>query len=89
MESSPKGEEHSTHRLADRMKELNVPGAMACLRLVQEGELALDTEVNTYLTSRKFPGDPAAQGKPITLRELLVLLHRHSRRLRLRQGRAG
>src|SRR5579864_5218810 len=111
----PKGEEHSTHNLADRMKELNVPGvsiavisngriewargfgvrsidgppvnpetmfqagsiskplaAMACLRLVQEGKLELDTDVNTYLTSWKFPSDPAAQGKPITLRELLT-----------------
>jgi CubicO group peptidase (beta-lactamase class C family) len=110
----PKGEEHSTHTLADRMKELNVPGvsiavihngriewargfgersiggqpvnpetmfqagsiskplaAMACLRLVQEGKLALDTDVNTYVTSWKVPSDPAAQGKPITLRELL------------------
>jgi CubicO group peptidase (beta-lactamase class C family) len=111
----PKGEEHSTHTLADRMKELNVPGvsiaviyngriewargfgvrsiggppvnpetmfqagsiskplaAMACLRLVREGKLALDTDVNTYLTSWNFPSDPAAQGKPITLRELLT-----------------
>jgi CubicO group peptidase (beta-lactamase class C family) len=47
--------------------------AMACLRLVQEGKLALDTDVNTYLlTNWKFPSDPAAQGKPITLRELLT-----------------
>jgi CubicO group peptidase (beta-lactamase class C family) len=110
-----KGEEHSTRTLADRMKELNVPGvsiavihngqiewargfgersiggppvnpetmfqagsiskplaAMACLRLVQEGKLALDTDVNAYLTNWKFPSDPAAQGKPITLRELLT-----------------
>jgi len=110
-----KGEEHSTHTLADRMKELNVPGvsvavihngkiewargfgvrsiggppvnpetmfqagsiskplaALACLRLVQQGKLSLDTDVNTYLTSWKFPSDPVAQGKPITLRELLT-----------------
>jgi CubicO group peptidase (beta-lactamase class C family) len=110
-----KGEEHSTRTLADRMKELNVPGvsiavihngsiewargfgvrsiggpavnpdtmfqagsiskplaAMACLRLVQEGKLALDTDVNNYLTSWNFPSDPAAQGKPITLRQLLT-----------------
>jgi len=110
-----KGDEHSTHALADRMKELNVPGvsiavlhkgkiewargfgvrsvggapvntetmfqagsiskplaAMACLRLVQEGKLSLDADVNTYLTSWKFPADPIAAGKPITLRELLT-----------------
>lgn len=110
-----KDDEHAKHTLADRMKELNVPGVsiavihdgkiewargfgvrsiggspvnaetmfqagsiskpvatMACLRLVQQGKLALDTDVNTYLTSWKFPSDPVAQGKPITLRELLT-----------------
>jgi CubicO group peptidase (beta-lactamase class C family) len=110
-----KGDEHATHTLSDRMKELNVPGvsiavlhngkiewargfgvhslggdpvdaetlfqagsiskplaAMACLRLVQEGKLSLDADVNTYLTSWKFPADPVAAGKPITLRELLT-----------------
>ena len=110
-----KGDEHATHNLADRMKELNVPGvsiavlhegklewargfgarsiggepinpdtlfqaasiskpisAMAALHLVQQGKLALDTDVNTYLTSWKFPSDPVTAGKPITLRELLT-----------------
>lgn len=110
-----KGDEHAIHTLAERMKELNVPGvsvaiihngkiewargfgvrsiggppvnpetmfqagsiskpiaAMACLRLVQQDKVSLDTDVNTYLTSWKFPGDPVAQGKPITLRELLT-----------------
>ena len=110
-----KGDEHATHSLADRMKELNVPGvsiavihngkiewargfgvrsvggspvntetmfqagsiskplaAMACLRLVQQGKLSLDTDVNTYLTSWKLPSDPVQQGKPVTLRELLT-----------------
>ena len=110
-----KGQEHATHTLADRMKELNVPGvsiavihngklewargfgvrsiggppvnpetmfqagsiskplaAMACLRLVQQGRLALDTDVNTYLTSWKLPSDRVRQGKPVTLRELLT-----------------
>ncbi len=110
-----KGDEHATHTLADRMKELNVPGvsiavihngkiewargfgvraiggapvnpetmfqagsiskplaAMACLRLVQQGKFSLDADVNTYLTSWKFPSDPIAQGKPLTLRELLT-----------------
>jgi CubicO group peptidase (beta-lactamase class C family) len=110
-----KGDEHATHTLADRMKELNVPGvsiavlhngkiewargfgvrsiggppvnaetmfqagsiskplaAMACLHLVQDGKLSLDADVNTYLTSWKFPSDPVAAGKPVTLRELLT-----------------
>jgi CubicO group peptidase (beta-lactamase class C family) len=46
--------------------------AMAALRLVQQGKLSLDTDVNTYLTSWKFPSDPVAAGKSITLRELLT-----------------
>jgi len=110
-----KGDEHVTHTLADRMKELNVPGvsiavihegkiewargfgvrrlggppvtadtmfqagsiskplaAMAALRLAQQGNLSLDTDVNTFLTSWKLPSDPVTAGKPITLRELLT-----------------
>jgi CubicO group peptidase (beta-lactamase class C family) len=110
-----KGDTHATHNLADRMKELNVPGvsiavihegkiewargfgvrsvggpavnadtmfqagsiskplaAMAALKLVQQGKLSLDADINTYLTSWKFPSDPPAAGKPITLRELLT-----------------
>ncbi|HEY1894919.1 MAG TPA: serine hydrolase domain-containing protein, partial [Terracidiphilus sp.] len=46
--------------------------AMAALRLVQVGKLSLDADVNTYLTSWKFPSDIAAGGKAITLRELLT-----------------
>jgi CubicO group peptidase (beta-lactamase class C family) len=110
-----KGDKHVTHTLADRMKELNVPGvsiavihqgkiqwargfgvrslggapvtadtmfqagsiskplaAMAALRIVQQGKLSLDTDVNTYLTSWKLPSDPVTAGKPVTLRELLT-----------------
>src|SRR5277367_4822446 len=46
--------------------------AMAALRLVQQGKLSLDTDLNTYLISWKLPSDPVAAGKPITLRELLT-----------------
>ena len=46
--------------------------AMAALRLVQQGKLSLDTNVNTYLTSWKLPSNPVTAGKPITLRELLT-----------------
>jgi CubicO group peptidase (beta-lactamase class C family) len=107
--------EHGTHTLADRMKELKIPGvsiavihqgtmewargfgvrsvggppvdadtmfqagsiskpvaAMAALRLVQDGKLSLDADINTYLTSWKLPNDPVTAGHPITLRELLT-----------------
>jgi CubicO group peptidase (beta-lactamase class C family) len=46
--------------------------AMAALRLVQQGKLSLDVDVNTLLTSWKLPIDPVAAGKPVTLRELLA-----------------
>src|SRR5215472_14587567 len=46
--------------------------ALAALKLVQDGKLSLDADVNTYLTSWKFPADPVAGGNPITLRELLT-----------------
>lgn len=105
-----KGDAHTTHKLADRMKELNVPAvsiavvhngriewargfgvvriggpavspttmfqagsiskpvaAMAALKLVQQGKLSLDADINTYLTSWKLTA-----GKPVTLRELLT-----------------
>jgi CubicO group peptidase (beta-lactamase class C family) len=110
-----KGDEHATQTLANRMKELRIPGvsiavihegkiewargfgvrslggppvtadtvfqaasiskplaSMAALRMVQEGKLSLDADVNTYLISWKFPADPVAIGKIITLRELLT-----------------
>ncbi len=109
-----KGQENATHTLAERMKQMHVPGvsiavmhhgkiewargfgvrnsdgapvdantmfqagsiskplaAMAALRLVQEGKLSLDADINIYLTSWKFPSDPIAGGKPNALRELL------------------
>ena len=46
--------------------------AMAALRLVQQGKLSLDADVNTLLTSWKLPADPIAAGKLVTLRELLT-----------------
>ena len=46
--------------------------AMAALRLVQQGKLNLDADINTYLTSWKLPASPVAAGKPVTLRELLT-----------------
>lgn len=46
--------------------------AMAALYQVQKGKLALDADVNTELKSWKVPASPAANGKPVTLRELLT-----------------
>jgi CubicO group peptidase (beta-lactamase class C family) len=45
--------------------------AMAALRLVQEGKLSLDTDVNQALTSWRIPPSAAAPGAVVTLRELL------------------
>lgn len=46
--------------------------AMAALYQVQNGKLSLDADVNSQLISWKVPEDPAANGKPVTLRELLT-----------------
>ena len=45
---------------------------MAALRLVQEGKLSLDSDVNQALTSWKIPPSAAAPGAEITLRQLLT-----------------
>ena len=46
--------------------------ALAALKLVQEGKLNLDKDVNTELKSWKLPYGPEAKGKVVTLRELLT-----------------
>ena len=46
--------------------------AMAALRLVQEGKLSLDTDINQALVSWHLPADPKAPEKAVTLRELLT-----------------
>jgi CubicO group peptidase (beta-lactamase class C family) len=46
--------------------------AMAALRLVQEGKLSLDSDINQALTSWKVPPSAAAPGAVVTLRELLT-----------------
>lgn len=46
--------------------------AMAALKLVQQGKLSLDADINTYLKSWKLPANPVTGGKPVTLRELLT-----------------
>jgi CubicO group peptidase (beta-lactamase class C family) len=46
--------------------------ALAALDLVQEKKLSLDADVNSELVSWKIPASAAANGKPVTLRELLT-----------------
>jgi CubicO group peptidase (beta-lactamase class C family) len=46
--------------------------AMAALHQVQLGKLSLDADVNSVLTSWKLPDAEVAEGKPVTLRELLT-----------------
>jgi len=45
--------------------------ALAALRLVQDGVLSLETDVNTWLTSWKIPANDAWQPH-VTLRHLLT-----------------
>ena len=49
-------------------KSLNGVGL---LKLVQEGKLNLDSDINTYLKSWKFPYDSLSNGKKITIANLL------------------
>ncbi len=46
--------------------------AMGTLRLVEEGKLSLDVDINKGLTSWKLPPSAAAPGATVTLRELLT-----------------
>jgi CubicO group peptidase (beta-lactamase class C family) len=46
--------------------------AIGTLRLVQEGKLSLDVDINKGLTSWKLPPSTAAPGATVTLRELLT-----------------
>jgi CubicO group peptidase (beta-lactamase class C family) len=50
-------------------KSLNAVGV---LKLVQDKKLDLQTDVNTYLTSWKFPYDSLSKGKKITLYNILT-----------------
>lgn len=59
-------------------KTLFVPGsisktfnALGILKLAQDKKLDLDTDINTYLQSWKFPYDSLSKGKKITLKHLL------------------
>lgn len=45
--------------------------AMAALRLVEQGRLSIDTDINRMLRRWKVPASPIALGAVVTLRELL------------------
>ena len=45
---------------------------LAVLRLVHQGKLNLDTDINHYLVSWKLPGNAFTQQSPVTLRKLLT-----------------
>lgn len=45
--------------------------AVAALRFVQDGEISLDTEINTYLTSWQVPDNEFQNTEKVTLRRLL------------------
>ncbi|MGZ8371589.1 MAG: serine hydrolase domain-containing protein [Rhodoplanes sp.] len=45
--------------------------AVAALRLVEQGRLALDRDVNEQLTGWRLPDSPLTRGHPVTLRGLL------------------
>ena len=45
--------------------------ALAALRLVQDGRIGLDDDVNTALTSWQVPANEFTEGAPVTLRRLL------------------
>jgi len=46
--------------------------ALAALRLVQEGRLELDQDVNAYLKGWQVEASPFTEGKPVTLEQLLT-----------------
>ena len=46
--------------------------AMAALRLVEQGKLSLNADINTELTAWKMPPNDALPGAVVTLRELLT-----------------
>lgn len=46
--------------------------ALAALKLVQEGKVDLDTDINTYLKGWKVPESPFTETEKVTLRRLLT-----------------
>jgi CubicO group peptidase (beta-lactamase class C family) len=59
---------HTLFQVGSISKSLNGVGI---LKLVQEGKLNLDSDINLYLKSWKFPYDSLSKGKKITIANLL------------------
>lgn len=59
---------HTAFQAGSISKTVN---ALALLKLVEEGKLQLDSDINLQLKTWKFPYDSISQGNPITLRQLL------------------
>lgn len=55
-------------QVASNSKSLN---AIGVLKLVQDGKINLDTDINQYLKSWKFPYDSLSRNKKITVANLL------------------
>ena len=60
--------EKTLFQAASISKSLNGVGVM---KLVQDGKIDLDTDINQYLASWKFPYDTVSKNKPITVAALL------------------
>ena len=60
--------EKTLFQAASISKSLNGVGVM---KLVQDGKIDLNTDINQYLTSWKFPYDTVSKNKPITVAALL------------------
>ncbi|MEZ4997526.1 MAG: serine hydrolase [Bacteroidales bacterium] len=60
--------EKTLFQAASISKSLNGVGVM---KLVQEGKIDLNRDINEYLKTWKFPYDSVSKGKPITIAELL------------------
>lgn len=61
--------ENTLFQAASVSKSIN---AMAVLKLAQDKKLDLNADINTYLTSWKFPYDAVSKGKKITTLNLLT-----------------
>ena len=60
--------EETVFQAASISKSLN---AVGLLKLAQDGKLDLNSDINTYLTTWKFPYDDLSKGKKITVANLL------------------
>jgi beta-lactamase family protein len=61
---------------------------MAVLRLVDQGKLNLDTDVNQYLQSWKLPTNEFTAKTKVTIRQLLTHTRIDSSRIRWVRGRS-